>query len=106
MRERREAFRDARLIVIASEDKDTERIYFKALAKEYTNPRVHVHILERSVDAEYGNRIFYFFAEYGKAFSISFYHGIRYESGISLTFNSKINFFPTYKNVKISIAFF
>ena len=50
MRERREAFRDARLIVIASEGKDTERIYFKALAKEYTNPRVHVHILERSVD--------------------------------------------------------
>ena len=48
MRERREAFRDARLIVIASEGKDTERIYFKALAKEYTNPRVHVHILERS----------------------------------------------------------
>lgn len=47
-RERREAFRDARLIVIASEGKDTERIYFTALAKEYTNPRVHVHILERS----------------------------------------------------------
>ena len=50
MRERREAFRDARLIVIASEGKDTERIYFKALAKEYTNPRVHVHILERGED--------------------------------------------------------
>ena len=48
MRERQEAFRDARLIVIASEGKDTERIYFKALAKEYANPRVHVHILERS----------------------------------------------------------
>ena len=48
IRERREAFRDARLIVIASEGKDTERIYFKALAKEYTNPRVHVHILKRS----------------------------------------------------------
>ena len=47
IRERREAFRDARLIVIASEGKDTEQIYFKALAKEYTNPRVHVHILER-----------------------------------------------------------
>ena len=45
MRERQETYRDARLIVIASEGKDTERIYFKALAKEYTNPRVHVHIL-------------------------------------------------------------
>ncbi len=54
MRERREAFRDARLIVIASEGKDTEQIYFKALAKEYTNPRVHVHILERS-EAEQNN---------------------------------------------------
>lgn len=52
MRERREAYRDARLIVIASEGKDTERIYFKALAKEYTNLRVHVHILERSVDEQ------------------------------------------------------
>ena len=54
MRERQEAFRDARLIVIASEGKDTERIYFKALAKEYSNPRVHVHILERS-EAEQNN---------------------------------------------------
>ena len=54
MRERQEAFRDARLIVIASEGRDTERIYFKALAKEYTNPRVHVHILERS-EAEQNN---------------------------------------------------
>ena len=54
MRERQEAFRDARLIVIDSEGKDTERIYFKALAKEYTNPRVHVHILERS-EAEQNN---------------------------------------------------
>lgn len=52
MRERREAFRDARLIVIASEGKDTERIYFRVLAKEYTNPRVHVHILERSEDEQ------------------------------------------------------
>ena len=54
MRERQEAFRDARLIVIASEGKDTEWIYFKTLAKEYTNPRVHVHILERS-EAEQNN---------------------------------------------------
>ena len=32
MCERQEAFRDARLIVIASEGKDTERIYFKAFS--------------------------------------------------------------------------
>ena len=52
MRERPEAFRDARLIVIASEGKDTERIYFGAVAKEYANPRVHVHILERDAGEE------------------------------------------------------
>ena len=52
IRERREAFRDARLIVIASEGKDTEKIYFRALAKEFSNPRVHVHILERSLEEE------------------------------------------------------
>ncbi len=52
MRERPEAFCDARLIVIASEGKDTERIYFNALAKEYANPRVHVHVLERSGDEQ------------------------------------------------------
>lgn len=54
IRERREAFRDTRLIVIASEGKDTERIYFNALAAEYMNPRVHVHILERN-DNEINN---------------------------------------------------
>lgn len=48
--ERGEAFRDARLVVIASEGKDTERIYFNALAREYANPRVHVRILERCED--------------------------------------------------------
>lgn len=47
---RKEAFRDARLIVIASEGKDTERIYFKTLANKYENTRVHVYILERSED--------------------------------------------------------
>lgn len=52
MRERNEAFRDARIIVIASEGKDTERIYFQALASEYANPRVHVHILERGEDEQ------------------------------------------------------
>lgn len=52
MRERREAYRDARIIVVASEGKDTERIYLKALANEYANPRVHVHILERSKDEQ------------------------------------------------------
>lgn len=52
MRERHEAYRDARLVVIASEDKDTEKIYFRALAKEYANPRVHVHILNRAEGEE------------------------------------------------------
>ncbi len=48
IRERQESFRDARLIVIAAEGKETEQIYFNALAKEYSNPRVHVHILTRN----------------------------------------------------------
>lgn len=52
IRERHEAFRDARLVVIASEGKDTERIYFSALAQEYSNPRVHVHILKRATDEQ------------------------------------------------------
>lgn len=52
IRDRQEAYRDARLIVIASEGKDTERIYFRALAKEYCNPRVHVHILERNISEQ------------------------------------------------------
>ncbi len=42
----------ANLIVIVSEGKDTERIYFKALAKQYANPRVHVHILQRSQEEQ------------------------------------------------------
>lgn len=41
-----------RLVVIASEGKDTEKIYFRALAKEYANPRVHVHILNRAEGEE------------------------------------------------------
>lgn len=52
MRERHEAYRDARLVVIASEGKDTEKIYFRALAKKYANPRVHVHILNRAEGEE------------------------------------------------------
>ncbi len=44
---REEEFRDARLIVIASEGKDTEGIYFNTLKEEYENKGVHVHILER-----------------------------------------------------------
>ena len=52
IRERHEAFRDARIIVVASEGKDTERIYLHALANEFSNPRVHVHILERNEDEQ------------------------------------------------------
>lgn len=52
IRDRHEAVRDARLVIIATEGKDTERIYFRALAKEYANPRVHVCILQRAVGEE------------------------------------------------------
>lgn len=47
IRERCEAFRDSRLIIIAAEGKKTEQIYFDALAREYMNPRVHVLVLDR-----------------------------------------------------------
>ena len=73
MRERREAFRDARLIVIATEGKDTERIYFKALAKEYTNPRVHVHILKRAEGEENNSspeHVYQQLDEYKKQYSL------------------------------------
>ena len=45
MRERREAFRDARLIVIATEGKDTERIYFTELARIYQSSRARTYII-------------------------------------------------------------
>lgn len=51
-RERKEAYRDARLIIIASEGKETEKIYFNALAKVFRNPRVHVKVLERREDEQ------------------------------------------------------
>lgn len=44
---RSEAYRDARLIVIASEGDETEPRYFTALAREYDSPRTHVKILKR-----------------------------------------------------------
>ena len=45
MRERREAFRDARLIVIASEGKDTERIFPSAC--------VHTHFIFLTLNANF-----------------------------------------------------
>jgi len=44
---RRSGFRDARLIIIASEGTYTEKIYFDDLKMVYTNPKVHVEALER-----------------------------------------------------------
>ena len=55
IRERKEAYRDARLIIIASEGKETEKIYFNALAKAFRNPRVHVKVLERREDEQHNS---------------------------------------------------
>lgn len=52
-RERKETFRDARLVIIATEG-HTERVYLNALSSEYLNPRVHVLLLERN-DEEFRN---------------------------------------------------
>ena len=43
---RPEAKLDCRLIVIASEGRNPEENYFRSLAKEYENKRVHVEIVE------------------------------------------------------------
>lgn len=55
IRDRKEAYRDARLIIIASEGKETEKIYFNALAKVFRNPRVHVKVLERREDEQHNS---------------------------------------------------
>lgn len=44
---RKSGYRDARLIIIATEGQETEKAYFEGLKKHYTNLHVHVEILER-----------------------------------------------------------
>ncbi len=46
-RSRRTGYRDARLIVIASEGMHTEPVYFNGLANNYRTQRVHVHLVEK-----------------------------------------------------------
>lgn len=48
---RKSGERDSRLIVIAAEGKETEKQYFEGLKARYTNPRVHVEVLERRESA-------------------------------------------------------
>jgi len=48
---RKSGFRDSRLIIIATEGKKTEVIYFNGLKEYYNNPKIHVEVLERSVSA-------------------------------------------------------
>jgi len=43
---RKSGFRDSRLIIIAAEGEQTERLYFEGLKSCYQNPRVHIEILE------------------------------------------------------------
>jgi hypothetical protein len=45
---RRSGFRDATLLVIATEGERTEQAYFNALKKEYHKPSVHIEVLQRS----------------------------------------------------------
>jgi hypothetical protein len=47
---REEGKKDARLIIIATEGRKTERIYFEALAQEYDTPAVHIEIIKREND--------------------------------------------------------
>ena len=48
---RRTGFRDAKLIVIASEGQKTEKKYFNDLKDTYVRSSLHVEVLERSVSA-------------------------------------------------------
>jgi len=44
---RRSGFRDAKLIIIASEGTNIEKIYFEDLASFYAVPNIHVEVLDR-----------------------------------------------------------
>ena len=44
---RRSGFRDSKLIIIAAEGENTERIYFSGIKDFYENARVHVEVLPR-----------------------------------------------------------
>lgn len=46
-RTRRSGFRDAKLIIIASEGTNTEKRYFEDLANAYFAPNIHVEVLNR-----------------------------------------------------------
>ncbi|MEW5869849.1 MAG: RloB family protein [Chloroflexota bacterium] len=46
---RKSGLRDARLIIIAAEGQETEKLYFEGLKAHYNNPRVHVEIVERLI---------------------------------------------------------
>src|SRR5260221_11407935 len=58
-RVRGSGFRDAKLIVIATEGSKTEKKYFNDLASDdrYRNPRVHVEVLERTSTASSPNHV-------------------------------------------------
>ena len=49
--ERPEGKKEARLIIIASEGRETERIYFEALAGHYQSTEVHVEIIDRKTNS-------------------------------------------------------
>ena len=48
---RRTALRDAKLVIIATEDTKAEPKYFRDLAAFYRNPKIHVEVLTRSSTA-------------------------------------------------------
>ncbi|MGC1378741.1 MAG: RloB family protein [Anaerolineales bacterium] len=44
---RRSGYRDAKLIIIASEGTNTEKRYFEDLAESYSAPNIHVEVVDR-----------------------------------------------------------
>lgn len=54
---RKSGFRDSRLIIIATEGEETEKVYFEGLKNYYSNPRVHIQLLNRLSSASDPERI-------------------------------------------------
>ena len=74
-RTRKSGFRDAKLIVIATEGMVTETKYFNDLAfdEKYRNPKIHVEILERSATASAPNHIIHELDKFRRQFRLNEY---------------------------------
>ena len=61
---RTEGEKSSRLVVIASEGRETENLYFEALKEEHKSPNVHVEILRRENDDSSPEHVLEHFPEF------------------------------------------